>query len=117
AGDSFKLFQAGSINGSFISNSLPPLDAGLAWNTNALSNGVLSVVSTTATNLVWSVNGTNLNLSWPAGYTGWRLQVQTNSLNAGLGTNWMDVPGSSLTNNVVLPVDATMGSVFYRLIY
>jgi len=45
------------------------------------------------------------------------LQVQTNSLNAGLGTNWMDVPGSSLTNNVVLPVDATMGSVFYRLIY
>jgi hypothetical protein len=117
AGDRFQLFQAGSIAGSFSSSSLPTLSPGLAWNTSNLNNGLLSVVQTTRTNLVWNVSGTNLNLSWPAGYTGWRLQVQTNGLDAGLGTNWVDVSGSSLTNNVALPVDATEGSVFYRLIY
>jgi autotransporter-associated beta strand protein len=117
AGDSFKLFQAGSVNGSFSSISLPMLNAGLAWNTNNLSNGMLSVVQTTPTNIVWGVNGINLSLSWPAGYTGWRLQMQTNSLNAGLGTNWSDVSGSSQTNQVILPVDGTKGSVFYRLVY
>jgi hypothetical protein len=34
-----------------------------------------------------------------------------------LGANWVDVLGSNLTNDVALPVDATQGSVFYRLIY
>jgi hypothetical protein len=93
------------------------LNAGLAWNTNNLNSGVLSVVQTVPTNLVWNVSSTNLTLSWPAGYTGWRLQVQTNALTAGLGTNWVDVPGSSLTNNVALPVDATKACIFYRLVY
>jgi autotransporter-associated beta strand protein len=116
-GESFKLFQAGSINGTFASNSLPNLSSGLAWNTANLTNGILSVVQTTPTNLTWSVTGTNLNFFWPQGCTGWRLQVQTNAPNAGLGTNWVDVSGSSLTNNVVLPVDATQGSVFYRLVF
>jgi len=116
-GDSFKLFQAGSINGSFSSNSLPALNAGLAWNTANLSNGFISVVQTTPTNLIWNVSGTNLSLAWPADYKGWRLQVQTDALNAGLGTNWVDVTGSTLTNNVIMPVNSGNGSVFYRLIY
>jgi autotransporter-associated beta strand protein len=117
AGDRFKLFQAGAISGSFDSNSLPALATNLTWNTADLNAGWLSVVSTMPTNLVWSVEGTNLNLSWPAGYVGWRLQVQTNSLSAGLGTNWVDVPGSSATNRVALPTDNLNGSVFYRLVY
>ena len=117
AGDKFTLFHAGSFNGSFSSNSLPVLNAGLAWNTANLTNGVVSVVSTQPTNLVWNTTGTALNLSWPTGYIGWRLQVQTNSLNSGLGTNWLEVTGSRLTNNVALPVDPTQGSVFYRLIF
>ena len=87
AGDKFKLFQAGSINNSFASYNLPTLTANLAWNTNNLSSGILSVVQTAPTNLVWQISNTNLNLSWPSSYTGWRLQVQTNALNAGLGTN------------------------------
>jgi len=117
AGDSFQLFQAGSITGSFSSNSLPALDAGLAWSTSNLSSGLVRVVQTTPTNLVLNVSSANLNFSWPAGYTGWRLQAQTNSSSTGLGTNWMDVSGSSLTNNVFVPVDASQGSVFYRLIF
>ncbi len=117
AGDKFKLFQAGSINNSFASYNLPTLTANLAWNTNNLSSGILSVVQTAPTNLVWQISNTNLNLSWPSSYTGWRLQVQTNALNAGLGTNWFDVAGASQTNNMTLPVDSTKGSVFYRLIF
>lgn len=47
AGDSFKLFGASNFNGNFSGFVLPPLGAGLAWNTTALTNGVLSVISTT----------------------------------------------------------------------
>jgi autotransporter-associated beta strand protein len=117
AGDRFNLFQAVSTSGSFNSISLPALNSGLAWNTANLRSGSISVVATTPTNLVWNLSGFNLTLSWLAGYTGWRLQVQTNSLNVGIGTNWVDVSGASQTNNVAVPVDATQGSVFYRLVF
>ena len=46
AGDSFVLFQSSSYGGSFNSITLPSLAAGLAWNTNSLTNGVISVIST-----------------------------------------------------------------------
>ena len=117
AGDSFPLFQAGSFNGVFSSNSLPPLNSGLAWNISSLSSGVLSVISTMPMNLLWSVNGTNLTLSWPADHTGWRLQSQTNDLTIGLGTNWFDVANATLTNSMTFPVDATSGSIFYRMVF
>lgn len=117
AGDTFKLFQAGTITGSFGSVSLPALSAGLGWSTANLSNGVIRVVQTTPTNVVWNLSGTNLMMSWPTDYTGWRLQIQTNPMGVGLGSNWIDVPGSTATNNLTLPVDATVGNAFYRLIY
>jgi hypothetical protein len=47
AGDTFTLFQSGSYGGAFTSVTLPPLFAGLAWNTNSLAiNGTISVIST-----------------------------------------------------------------------
>lgn len=114
-GDTFQLFQADSISGSFASISLPVLSGGLAWNTSNLTSGFISVVQTVPTYLTLSVtNGTNLSLSWPAGYIGWQLQVQTNSLT---GTNWIVVPGSSLTNYLLMPVDPNVQSLFYRIIY
>lgn len=48
AGQSFRLFGAGSFSGSFSTLVLPPLGRGLAWNTNSLTNGVISVVATVA---------------------------------------------------------------------
>jgi alpha-L-fucosidase 2 len=46
AGDTFKLFKAGSFSGHFTSLSLPPLAANLSWNTNSLAvNGTITVVS------------------------------------------------------------------------
>ena len=46
AGDSFKIFSAANYNGSFNTSNLPSLGAGLAWNTNGLTNGTLSVIAT-----------------------------------------------------------------------
>ncbi len=44
AGDTFVLFQAGSYLGGFAALVLPPLEAGLAWDTDALAaNGTVSV--------------------------------------------------------------------------
>ena len=33
------------------------------------------------------------------------------------GTNWVDVPGSIATNQVIFALNPTVGSVFYRLLY
>ena len=74
-------------------------------------------VSTSPTQLGFTVGGSALQFGWPLNHTGWRLQVQTNALNVGLYANWIEVAGPSLTNNVTLPVDATKGTVFYRLVY
>jgi hypothetical protein len=50
-------------------------------------------------------------------HTTWSLQVQTNSLAAGLGTNWITVPASTVTNQLWFPIDPTGGRVFFRLIW
>ena len=50
-------------------------------------------------------------------HIGWRLQAQTNSVPAGLGTNWFDVPNSTATNQMAFTLDPGVGSVFYRLVY
>lgn len=120
ANDSFQLFSAGSTGGSFSATNLPLLNAGLAWNFNATS-GVLSVVrivaATNSTNLTFTAAPSSLTLSWPSDHTGWRLQTQTNALSVGLGTNWFDVPNSTETNSVIVPMDLMSGSIFYRLVY
>ena len=58
-----------------------------------------------------------IQILWPPDHTGWQLQVQTNSSSVGLGTNWVAVPGSTLTNQFVLPTNPANGSVFLRLTY
>ena len=85
--------------------------------TNVYTVNELLQPSQTAPQLSNSVSGTTLTLTWPADHLGYRLQVQTNTLNTGLGTNWFDVPSSILTNYLVIPVDPTMNSIFYRLVY
>jgi hypothetical protein len=58
-----------------------------------------------------------LQVSWPADNSGWILQAQTNSPGLGLGTNWYALPGSATTNQVMIPISPSAGSVFLRLIY
>ena len=83
----------------------------------ALFGMTAPTVATNPTNLVYQVSAGTLTLSWPGDHTGWRLQAQTNSLAQGLGTNWLDVAGSTVTNQMLIPINATNGSVFYRMTY
>jgi polygalacturonase len=73
--------------------------------------------SLTPVSLVCSNAGGSLSLSWPQDHTGWYLQVQTNTSTAGLGTNWITLPASSVTNQYNLPINSTNGCVFLRLEY
>jgi fibronectin-binding autotransporter adhesin len=117
AGDQFTLFSAPSLSGSFTVSG----PAGVQWDTSQLaSNGsikVISVVNTTPTNILASVSGNTLTLSWPADHIGWRLQAQTNSISTGLGSNWVDVTGSTSVNSENFTINPANGSVFFRMVY
>ena len=124
-GDKFILFSALDRQGSFSSLTLPALASGLAW-TNLLNvDGSIQVytlptVNVARTNVNWSLSGTNLTLTWPADHIGWRLLVQTNNLAAGVSANtndWMALPASATTNLMVLPIDPTKPTTFYRMVY
>jgi fibronectin-binding autotransporter adhesin len=124
AGNIYPLITAnGGITGSGgFTLSLPPgITANLVTNggnTIALNvTSIASPINTNPTNITISVSGGNLTLSWPADHTGWRLQVQTNSLNVGLSTNWFTVANSTNVNSVVVPINPANASVFYQLIY
>jgi autotransporter-associated beta strand protein len=69
AGDSFKLFNAASYGGAFANVVLPPLVAGLGWNTNMLnSNGTLAVVVTAKPVIgTVSISGNGLAFNGAAG--------------------------------------------------
>ncbi len=111
----------------FSSVQLPPKNAAgtvtYVWQNKLSVDGSIlllqgaSPVNTNPTNLTFSVSGGKLNLGWPADHTGWRLQVQTNSLAVGLSTNWSTVAGSSSTNQINVPLNSANGSIFYRLAY
>lgn len=75
------------------------------------------LVNTSPTNLRFSLSGNQLTLSWPADHTGWTLQAQTNSLSAGLGSQWVNVTGSASVHQMVIPINVTNACVFYRLVY
>lgn len=117
-GDRFVLFSAGTLGGSFASVVLPNLAGGLSWKDTLAADGAIEVVGslpTTPTNLNFSFVGGELTLSWPADYTGWQLQAQTNAPGAGLGSTWHPIPGSAAVHSLTIPIDPNSGSVFYRL--
>lgn len=92
-----------------------------AWTYRTWFDGAgyapLSPGSLTPTNLSHSLNGNLLSLTWPATHVGWRLEVQTNTLAAGLNSTWLPVAGSTTTNQLQLPLNLSSGGVFYRLAY
>ncbi len=118
--NTFQLFS-GTLSGSFATVTLPVLSAGEYWVNNLNASGSISLVNTNPainpnpTNIVFSVSGNTLTLSWPADHTGWYLQVQTNNLSNGLSNNWVDVPNSQLVNTTNITVNPTNPTVFYRM--
>lgn len=56
AGDSFKLFDAGSYNGSFAGIILPPLDSSLRWDASLINSaGIISVMTAPSAPLISTV--------------------------------------------------------------
>lgn len=103
----------GLVNGTVYYYTLSAVNA-VGESPNAGETAVRLVSLTPPSLTLTPDGGTNLfTLSWPADHTGWRLQMQTNSL----GTNWFDVPGATATNLMTLPVNPANASVFYRLVY
>ena len=71
-------------------------------------------VSTVQPLFTVSTSAGSIKFAWPQDHTGWSLQVQTNSF---IGTNWVTVPGSTLTNIIPFQINPANQSVFFRLIY
>jgi len=88
-------------------NSAGSSPASVQVSANPTSTAVISVD--------FSVTAGMLELEWPPDHTGWVLQSQTNAPGTGLGDTWYDLPDSSLTNQLSLPMDAGIGSLFFRL--
>jgi len=117
AGQTFTVVTAGSYAGSFSSVVSQTPGQIVTWDISKLAvNGTVKVLTATATQVAIEavVSGGNINLSWPASQIGWQLQEQTNSLTVGLSTNWVVVPGSTVTNQLSIPVGG-VGSMFFRL--
>jgi hypothetical protein len=113
--------------------------AGLAYTNTGLANGTIyyfvvsatnsfgesansveasaQTVSTTPPQLNFKIAGGLMQFNWPSDHIGWRLEAQTNSIGAGLGTNWVTISGSPATNHLFIPINTLNGSVFFRLIY
>ena len=121
-GDNFKLFSAASYSGSFtkLAPVIPAIN--FAWNTNGLTNGILSVVSSPTTPPQFGsivMSGTNLFLSGMNGLPNWpcvllsatNLALPLNQWTA-VATNQFDAGGNlNYTNSK----SANASQVFYRL--
>jgi fibronectin-binding autotransporter adhesin len=121
ATNTFKMFSASNYTGTFAAITPATPGINLVWNTNTLTTDgtlrIISTLNTNRTNITFSVSSSNLTLSWPSDHIGWRLQAQSNAPPKGLGTNWVDVPGSTTNGSMSFPVGRTNGSVFFRMVY
>jgi hypothetical protein len=114
AGDTFQLFSQ-PVSG-FATLNLPDVSPN-AWVNLLTNNGTIYVLATSPTNLAIQFTAGNLTLNWPSDHTGWRLQVQTNDVSQGLGTNWTEVADATTTNQLTVPINPESKSVFYRLVF
>jgi len=84
---------------------------------SSLQASAAPLPSLTPTNITLQPGSGQLQLLWPQDHLGWRLQIQTNDLSQGLGTNWVTVPNSTNVCQTNVTVNPTNGSVFLRLVY
>jgi hypothetical protein len=66
--------------------------------------------------LVAQVSGSNIYFSWPPDHLGWRLQMQTNGLESGLGTNWATLQGSASVTTTNILINPHIPCSFFRLV-
>lgn len=109
----------GSVSGTYALGNVPANFNCALTNTTGQIQLVVNTTgaSQSPVSLVYSNSSGGLEISWPQDHIGWALEIQTNGLSAGLGSNWTVVPGSATTNVFTLPVVLTNESVFLRLVF
>jgi autotransporter-associated beta strand protein len=121
AGDSFKIFSAAGYSGAFtgVVPTIPGIN--LAWNTNTLSSGVLSVVAspTPSPKIVTTLmSGGNFVFSGTNGVAGWPYYVLTTTNITLPTTNWSLIytgAFNSSGNFIFTNLAATNTQLFYLL--
>jgi len=102
AGDSFQLFNATNFLGNFTNISPAIPDVNLAWNTNNLRSGILSVIaSPTVPPTISTVNlsSSNFILSGSNGVINWPFYVLASTNPALPLTNWTIVSTNAFDAN------------------
>lgn len=119
SGDSFQLFNAGSYSGAFGAFALPPLDAGLVWNTNLLKTSGLLSVAAYFPPLIQSfrVSSGSAVITGSGGIAGWTyyLLASSNLVAAQwtpVATNQFDANGNFTITNAI---DIARSARFFRL--
>ena len=112
AGDVFSLFAASGLKtGNFSAVQVLPANLGLSATFDP-ATGQLTLANAAPPTLSYANTGAGLQFTWTGNF---KLQAQTNSLSLGIGTNWADFPGGG-TSGLTVPIDASQGSVFFRLV-
>jgi len=81
------------------------------------ANRLFPPISVLPPQLGFTISSSSIQFTWPSDHVGWRLMAQTNSVGAGLGTNWTTVPGSAATNQIFIAINPANGNAFFRLVY
>jgi autotransporter-associated beta strand protein len=120
AGDSFKLFNAGSYNSGFAKVILPSLNTGLAWNTNALTtSGVIAVVPAPPTFGTITVTDSTLTLNGSGGMPTSNFYVLSSTNLTLPASNWTRLLTNQFDNNgnfiLTNDLDPNAAQNFYRL--
>ena len=108
----FRLTLVDSASGGSLTNQNKTITLAPYSMTTAVIN---SGISSTPASLSYAVTNNQLYLTWPGDHLGWILQAQTNSLRAGLATNWVDVANSAYLTKAAWPVLSANPAVFFRL--
>ena len=106
--------DTGLANGTIYYYVVSGVDAAGEGSNSTETNA--QPTSSTQPQLGFVAAGNQLQLNWPADHAGWQLQSQTNNLAVGLSTNWVNVAGSTQTNQILLPLNTVNGTVFFRLV-
>ena len=111
----YQFFNAQSYGGAFASMNLPTLSAGLSWIDNLATSGSITITGASAgvPAITVTQGSGQLTLSWDsATYPGFYVQSQTNS--TGIGSNWSNVSGGTVSP-FVITINPANPSVFFRL--
>jgi hypothetical protein len=117
---------SGASGGSFTTGNFIATGSSeiFNWNGDGSSYTVIGAISIfdvtglevgSSIHLQANLTRGGMQISWPQ--IGWTLQMQTAPLSAGLGTNWVNVAGSTNVDAMTLPAASTNGAVFFRLVF